>query len=110
MIDEQTSPLLEESDRLASVVLRQLGDLARELEKLQATDAWDALQAEFDKTKDTYLTSQARKLTSGGIQAAPVDQRAIDYQRGFFRGAEFILSMPARVTQAHKTAVERQEQ
>lgn len=106
---EDVGPLLEESEQLASTMIRQLGDLSRELESLQHTDAWLLLRAEFEKTQNVYFNSQARKLTSGNISAPPVDQRAIDYQRGFFRGAEFILGMPERVALAHKRAVERQE-
>ena len=94
---------------LDSQIIRELGDLARELGKLKDTPAWARLQAEFDKAKDTFVQGQARKLVSGGSKAEPLDQRMIDYQRGFFRGCEHILAMPDRAEQTLNKALEKQE-
>jgi len=94
---------------LDSQIIRELGDLARDLGKLQDTPAWVRLQAEFDKVKDTYVNGQARKLTSGGLKAEPLDQRAIDYQRGFFRGCEYILSLPGNAELSLNAALKKQE-
>lgn len=94
---------------LDSQIIRELGDLARDLGKLQEAPAWGRLQAEFAKAKDAYVQGQARKLVSGTIKADPLDQRMIDYQRGFFRGCEHILAMPERAEQALIKALDKQE-
>ena len=94
---------------LDSHIIRELGDLAQDLGKLKDTPAWARLQAEYEKAKETYVDGQARKLVSGTLKAEALDQRAIDYQRGFFRGCEHILQMPSRAEGALNSAVKKQE-
>lgn len=72
----------------------ELGDLARDLAKLTEHPSWSVLRSEFDKRKTAYLAKLVRKLAAGGVEAPPVNQREIDYQRGFLRGAQAVLDSP----------------
>ena len=74
---------------------RDAGDRARELAKLKDTPAWEGLRKEFEERKQAFLAKQARDLMAGGpIDAKPLNQREIDYQRGFLRGAAAVFSAP----------------
>lgn len=79
---------------LRSSQLRETGTKAQELAKLTEHPAWDTLRREFELRKQHYLSNLARKLVAGGPDAAPLDQREIDYQRGFLRGAQAVLDTP----------------
>ena len=73
---------------------RELQDLARDLGKLKESPAWAALRRQYDKASENARRNVANSLFGGGASAPPVDQRAIDYQRGFLRGAKWILDNP----------------
>lgn len=74
--------------------IREPGDRARELAKLAQHPAWDVLRKDFEERKRLYLQRLARKLTVGGRDAEPLNQREIDYERGFLRGAAAVLEAP----------------
>lgn len=88
--------------------IRQIGDKARELGKLVDHPAWAILRAEFDGLKETYFKRLATRLVSGGLKAEALDQRELDYQRGFFRGAEWILANPEMIAKTLEKALERE--
>ena len=98
------------ADDLRSERIRALGDVARELEKLEGHPGWEALKSEFSEMESTYQRSLARKLLAGGISAPPVNQREIDYQRGFFAAVRAILRAPDSAKAALEKALEREEQ
>jgi hypothetical protein len=97
------------TDDLRSERIRALGDAARELEKLEGHPGWEALKSEFGRMESSYSQSLARKLVSGGISAKPVDQREIDYQRGFFAAVRAILRAPDNAKAALEKALERED-
>ena len=70
--------------------------MARELGKLAERPEWAVLRKEFDGYKREYLAATARKLVVGGDDAAPLDQRKVDYRRGWLRGVETVLAAPER--------------
>lgn len=90
---------------LRSPKVRELGDSVRELAKLVEHPSWPALRSEFDKRKDTYVQKIARDYTAGGIDAKPIDQRQIDYIRGFLRGAQAVLDTPENAMKALEEAL-----
>lgn len=87
--------------------IRELGDRARELAKLMEHPSWDLLRLELDAKRSQFMARKTRELISGGIHADPVNQREIDYQRGFFAGAEWILNNPEMAEATLKKALER---
>lgn len=94
---------------LPSSRLKELGDKAQTLEKLQASEAWQMLVAEFTAQLENYEKTLARRLLSGGVDADPVDQRAIDYQRGFRRGVQAVLGSSEAAKSALANAQKRME-
>lgn len=83
-------------------------DVKRELELRGARLAaitrhpsWAELVAEFDRKKEKHLKVLLTKLMSG----KPYDQREIDYFRGFWAGASWILANPAQADRTLKAAL-----
>lgn len=74
--------------------IKAQGDLARELAKLKDHPSWDILRGEYEKKRDGYFNRLSLRLMSGGARAATVDQREIDYQRGFWAGAKWVIDNP----------------
>ena len=89
--------------------LGQAGALAQELAKLAEHPSWAVLKAHVDELKQKDAERLARKLMAGGEAAQPVDQRSIDYQRGFWRGVDSVFSSPEDAEKALKRAIERME-
>jgi len=79
---------------LRSPRVRELADKAQELAKLKEHPSWEILRAEFEKRKQGYLRGVAQGLMAGGPDAPAMDQRRIDYERGFLRGAQAVLDTP----------------
>lgn len=89
--------------------IRVLGDRARELSKLQEHPSWPILKTELERVRDLYVGRLARTFATGGISALPLNQREIDYQRGFFRGAKWILDNPDMAESTLMKALERRD-
>ena len=89
--------------------IRVLGDRAQQLSKLTEHPSWATLKEELGRVREMYQTKLSRKLTTGGINAPPLDQREIDYQRGFFAGAKWILDNPDLAESTLQTALDRRE-
>lgn len=87
--------------------IKLLGDRAQSLSKLVDHPSWQTLRDELSRVKEAYMGRLARKLLAGGISATPVDQRELDYQRGFFSGAEWILKNPEQAESSFAQALER---
>lgn len=94
--------------RLRPAALRDAADTARELAKLKDHPSWEVLRSEFEARKRRYLDKIARQLAAGGIDADPLNQREIDYQRGFLRGAQAVLDSPENAIE-HLERVLRKE-
>lgn len=63
---------------------------ARLYDSLRENVAWQKLAQRVRDDKDRYFASIARRLMSG----AKVDQREVDYMRGFYFGARWIIEHP----------------
>ena len=96
------------STPLRSQKVRELGDTVRELAKLVEHPSWPALRSEFEKRKEAHVTKIARDLAAGGIDAKPIDQRHIDYTRGFLRGAQAVLDTPGNALAALEEALRKE--
>jgi len=89
--------------------IRALGDRARELGKLKNNSGWSELESLILELRSAYEERLARRLLSGGVNADPVDQRSIDYQRGFFRALDLVLQAPDNAEKALETALKGME-
>lgn len=88
---------------------RLLGDRARALSKLEGHEGWELLGKELQERREVFERTLGRRLLSGGLEAELVDQRHIDYQRGYWRGVRDILDSPVRAQQALDDALKRME-
>lgn len=95
--------------RLRSDIVRDVGDRARELEKLRSHPSWPFLKKEYELLKEAYSRKLARKLLTGGMKAEALSQRELDYQRGFLAGADWILGLPEFAVNALEAALRRME-
>lgn len=89
--------------------IRDLGTRAQALGKLKDHPSWAVLEDTFEKTRAAYLDSLSRKLIAGGIDAAPLDQRQLDYKRGFWAGAKAVLDNPDDVQEALEAALRKEK-
>jgi hypothetical protein len=96
-------------NQLRGDALRTLGTRAQAVAKLNGTEGWQALVEEWTERRRKYGQTMTQKLLSGGISAAPIDQREIDYQRGFFAAVAAILGTPERMATELEKALERQD-
>jgi hypothetical protein len=95
---------------MPEVVDRQLalmGDLARELTKLQELPEWDALRQRMDEIRKLMERAMLSKLLIGNETVDPIDQRAVDYRRGYLKGTEDFLLYPERLVAQFEKAMER---
>lgn len=67
-----------------------LEDLSR-IDSLKEHKGFLALRAVVHEEMDGYVKSLASKLLH---DPDPVDQRVLDYKRGFFRGMAWIMALP----------------
>ncbi len=93
--------------QLRSTELREKGDRARDLAKLKEHPSWNVLRKEFETRKAAYLDQLARELMTGGEDTDPLNQRKLDYRRGFLRGALAVLDAPDNALNALETALRK---
>ncbi|MBI3936400.1 MAG: hypothetical protein HY323_05440 [Betaproteobacteria bacterium] len=70
--------------------LVRLSERAVKLQALADHPAWPELRARVEERRDKHMRSLLRRLTAGGA----LDQREIDRQAGFWKGALFVLDNP----------------
>lgn len=88
---------------------RALGDRAQALGKLEGNEGWELLRKELEERREAFEHTLGRRLLVGGLEADPVNQRQIDYQRGYWRGVRDILDSPKRAQEALADALKRME-
>jgi hypothetical protein len=66
-------------------------DELEELVKLKRHPGFKLLQDKVLDAKEDYFANLARTLSQGGVSANPVDQRFIDFRRGYWEGAIWAL-------------------
>lgn len=84
-----------------------LGDTANELAKLKEHPSWDVLKRVFADARQRAEKKMAREMFSGGENHPALDQREVDYRRGFLRGAQAVLDHPELAEKAFLKAMER---
>lgn len=92
---------------LPSQIIKEKGDLARELGKLKEHPSWEFLRVEVSRKRSEYLAGLLRKLMREGVNADPIDQREIDYQRGFWAGAKWVTDNPDLAESALAAALKK---
>lgn len=85
---------------------RELGDRSQALGKLSSHVSWGVLVAELDRLEKLYSDRMARDLLSGGVAADVVPQRRVDYWRGFFAGARWVVTAPVAAENMLRKALE----
>lgn len=78
-------------------------DVAQKLRELSATDGWDLLRETFARQREQYYERLARDLMAG----KEIDQRKLDYNRGFFESVEQLLEAPHNAEAILEKAVKR---
>lgn len=68
------------------------------MQRLIANPYFQLLAVGVEAERDKYITALARhSVMGGGVKAPPVDQREVDYKRGFWNGALFaVTQFPAQ--------------
>lgn len=90
--------------------IRELGDRAQALGKLTGHEGWELLRKELEERREAFERTLGRRLLGGGIDSDPVDQRHIDYQRGYWRGVRDVLESPSKAQNALDDALRRMEE
>lgn len=64
------------------------------MRRLVSNSYFQLLAAGVEAERKKYLTNLASGVGfTGGVKAAPVDQREIDYKRGFWNGALYAVTV-----------------
>lgn len=86
-----------------------LADLARDMLKLQEHPEWETLRRKFAETQALYEQRTAREMLAGGEGASPVDQRKVDFRRGYLRACEDLFEYPERIVARFNKENERKQ-
>ena len=81
----------------------RLAEIYAPLHALSETDGWRILRETFGKQRDQYYEQLSRNLMKG----AEIDQRKLDYNRGFFDSIEDLLEAPENAEAILRKALER---
>lgn len=83
--------------------LAHKGEIAEALKRLSTQPEWELLKKRFEKKREKDSERLTRTIFAGGV----VDQRVLDYERGFWNGVGAILSNPENAERAFHTAFSR---
>lgn len=75
---------------LGLTTIGQITDLA-------ASPGFQALRERYEHERALIERRHATTLLSGGADAPAVDQRVVDYQRGFLNGVKWLLNSPGEM-------------
>lgn len=70
---------------------------------LQEHRGWKALQLSMQAQRDKFFLGMAKRLMSHAV----IDQREIDYFRGYYDGAKDLLDRPQQVVESLEVAAKR---
>lgn len=85
------------------------GDVAQDLAKLTEHPSWPTLRQVFTDARDRYERKLAREMLAGGEDTGTVDQRKVDYRRGFLRGCQAVLDHPELAARMFEKALQTEE-
>lgn len=86
--------------------LQILGGKAQAFKKLKETPGWQELRQVAKVREEKY----GRLLTAAMMRGEPVDQREIDFRRGFFAGMDYLLNSVDHAEKAFEDALKRATQ
>lgn len=86
--------------------LKQIGDRAQELGKLKKHPSWKVLREVCESKRDRLSQLVAKDIVSG----EPIDQRKLDYLRGWAAATEHLLAVPENAESALETALKKARQ
>lgn len=87
--------------------MQQIAEQAQTLSELKKHPSWRLLRQIFERKQTKYFDALASRLMRGGIDSPPLDQRELDYQRGFWAGARWILDNPEQAERSLELALKR---
>lgn len=97
-------PSTDERDRLEDKA-RAYGNLAQGLRRLRESEDWQVLRQSMLQAKRKVMESWTNALLRG----TPVDQRQVDYDRGYWDGVIQVLEAPDRALEQLNKTLERLE-
>jgi len=83
-----------------------LAERAAKLGELKRHPSWAVLKEILEAKKERRFAHFARELMAG---REPVDQRKLDFERGFWAGITYILANPEHAEREFEKAVEKAE-
>jgi hypothetical protein len=86
---EQVADFVAEKAKKDPRVRQTIRD-AHLYDSLKQHEGWKRLAEKVRADRERFLAKIARRLMAG----EPVDQREIDYHRGFYQGAEWVIGHP----------------
>lgn len=89
--------------------LTELEQRARRLGELKEHPSWLLLREIFEAKRQRSFAVLMKQLMNGGAQAPPLDQRTLDFERGFWAGANWILENPEQAEKTLQSALNRAE-
>jgi hypothetical protein len=92
---------------LDAAKLKVIGDRAQELGKLKDVPSWATLRQVVDAKYQRWINGFTRDHLAAGFDRDPVDQRLLDYQRGFWAGCHWLLDNPEKAEDTLKQALRK---
>lgn len=102
MSEALSSEVTDQRIKREEAVYRK-GEVAAALARLARHPDWALLTELFTKKKDREIEMMSRLLLAGGT----IDQRRLDYERGFWDGVEAILKRPENAEKRFQAALSR---
>lgn len=88
-------------ETLSEQKIQTIGARAERLARVKETEGWQELREEFERKQTRYFEKLAKDLIRGDV---PED---LEYQRGFWAGAKWILDNPEKAIQSFESALKR---
>lgn len=83
-------------------------ELVDRIARLTRHDGWAAVRERWQTRKEHLQQVVLAQVLAGGPAAKAVDQRFIDYTRGFIDGAEWVLDNPVKATEQLERLLSKQ--
>jgi len=99
---EQIADFVAEKAKKDPKVRQTIRD-AHLFDSLKSHEGWKRLAEHVRADRERFLMRLAKRLMSGQV----VDQREIDYQRGFYQGAEWVIGHPEEAEASLERAARR---
>jgi hypothetical protein len=86
--------------------LAEIGERTVQLSNLKKQPEWKTLREIMEGKRERYFAQLARELVHG---RGEIDQRKLDFQRGFWAGVFYLLANPEAAEREFEKAAEKAE-